>query len=248
MVTFRRSPRAARPRIPASVAIAAAAAVAVAATSFLRSFTALAELATDYGVPLSQAWTIPVAVDGLVIVATVSAAVSQRARGYAWFLLIAGTVLSVAGNGIHAWELTSSVTGVGIAVVPPIVTLAAVHLTIELARQNSSSETATAPDLDRDALPVDETPADSAPRPVSVLRIAPDVAPTATATVAPKRTPKPRPKRDESDDELRDEALRLVVSGLSLRATGEQIGVSKDKVHRWVKEHKAQQETAAAAS
>ncbi|MGN0126030.1 MAG: DUF2637 domain-containing protein, partial [Rhodococcus sp. (in: high G+C Gram-positive bacteria)] len=65
-------------RATVAVALAAVAAVAVAVTSFWRSFTAIAELAVEYKVPADQAWMIPVAVDGLVVVATVAAAVARH--------------------------------------------------------------------------------------------------------------------------------------------------------------------------
>ena len=159
-----------------AVAAAALAALAVAGASFYRSFTSLSELAVAYSFPVAQAWTLPISLDGLVIVATAAAAVSRRARWYAWALLVAGTVASVAANGIHAWELTASPIGVGIAVVPPLVTLAAVHLAIMLARQSDDAETATAIDRDPIGAPVDETdetPVEPEPRPVARLHVAP---------------------------------------------------------------------------
>lgn len=246
------------PPLGATVAATAAAvaAVAVAATGFWRSFTALADLATAYGVPPSQAWTLPIAVDGLVVAATVAAAARHNARWYAWALLVAGTVASVAGNGIHAWLITTSPIGVGIAVLPPLVTLAAVHLAILMARQQRDT-TVAATTIDRDPTvePVrDTTPAIPASRPVSVLHVAPSaatcdtparptaVAPTPTAPAATAATP----ATATTVDDTRTEALRLVASGQSIRAVGEHLGVSKDRVHRWVKAHR-DTETAAAS-
>lgn len=126
-----------RPRLATAAVVGAAiAAVVVAATAFLRSFTALSDLAMHFGVPADQAWTFPVGIDGIVVVATVAAAMRRRARWYSWFLLVVGTILSVAFNGIHAWMLTASGVGVGIAVIPPLVTLAAIHLAVVLAREH----------------------------------------------------------------------------------------------------------------
>ncbi|WP_395704828.1 helix-turn-helix domain-containing protein [Rhodococcus ruber] len=248
------------PPLGATVAATAAAvaAVAVAATGFWRSFTALADLATAYGVPPSQAWTLPIAVDGLVVAATVAAAARHNARWYAWALLVAGTVASVAGNGIHAWLITTSPIGVGIAVLPPLVTLAAVHLAILMARQQRDT-TVAATTIDRDPTvePVrDTTPTIPAPRPVSVLHVAPPavtcdtparptaVAPTPAAPAAPAATAT-KPAGATVDDDTRTEALRLIASGQSIRAVGEHLGVSKDRVHRWVKAHR---DTATAAA
>ncbi|XKU39109.1 helix-turn-helix domain-containing protein (plasmid) [Rhodococcus aetherivorans] len=44
------------------------------------------------------------------------------------------------------------------------------------------------------------------------------------------------PTAAQSADPLRDEALRLAAAGLSVRAVGEQLGISKDKVWRWVRQ------------
>ncbi|WP_288076791.1 helix-turn-helix domain-containing protein [Rhodococcus sp. (in: high G+C Gram-positive bacteria)] len=207
-----------------AVTAAALAALAVAAASFYRSFTSLSELAVAYSFPAAQAWTLPISLDGLVIVATAAAAVSRRARWYAWALLVAGTVASVVANGIHAWELTASPVGVWIAVLPPLVTLAAVHLAIMLARQQHDD----AADVDNKRPEIITTSPDEPaepepqPRPVTRLRVAPVV-----------------------DDELRTNAIQLVTEGHSLRAAGQKLGVSKDRVHRWVREHRAAQAAAA---
>ncbi|WP_326600474.1 DUF2637 domain-containing protein [Rhodococcus sp. PD04] len=238
-----------------AVVAAAIAALAVAGASFFRSFTALSELAVAYHFPTEQAWTLPIALDGLAIAATASAAVAKtrRGRGYAWFLLVAGTVASVVANGIHAYELTASPVGVGIAVVLPLVTLAATHLAIELARQHRDDETEPGTDRDRDAAPVDdETELETTPAPVALLRVAPDPEPVAEASVAPKATPvarKPRRIATAGDgDELRDRALRLVADGVTYRDAGAKLGVSKDRVYRWVKEQRATEAPVAAAS
>ncbi|APE10993.1 hypothetical protein BO226_19130 [Rhodococcus sp. 2G] len=241
-------------RATIAVTLAAVAAVAVAVTSFWRSFTSIAELAVDYKVPADQAWMIPVAVDGLVVVATVAAAVARHrvARAYSWALLVAGTIVSVAGNGIHAWQLTESPIGVGIAVIPPLVTLAAVHLTILLARQDS--DTATAPVCDTGPEPIratvtNESEQDATPRPVTRLRVASATTPRPAATppvatrpaapqrettiVAPRTTPTVAPMSD-TDDAVKRRALQLVAEGRTRRDVAAELGVSKDKVQRWV--------------
>ncbi|WP_343466457.1 helix-turn-helix domain-containing protein [Rhodococcus aetherivorans] len=234
------------PRRTLAVAAAAIAALAVAGASFYRSFTSLSELAVAYSFPAEQAWTLPISLDGLVIVATAAAAVSRRARWYAWALLVAGTIASVVANGIHAWELTASPIGVGIAVVPPLVTLAAVHLAILLARQSDGDETATATDHDPIVAPVDDETdeTDEPTRPVARLHVAPpvetpDVAPIPQRAAARRATPRP------VDDDLAATAIGLVADGMSLRAAGEKLGVSKDRVHRWVKAHREAQAVAA---
>lgn len=230
----------------AAVAGSAVAAVAVAALAFWLSFASLADLAARFGVPAGQAWAFPLVVDGLVVVSTVAAAAMTRHRWYAWALLVVGTIVSVAGNGIHAWHLTASSISVGIAVIPPLVTLAAIHLTIMLAQQGR--DTATGKPVTSDVSDFEHESEDvpdaiePAPRPVTRLHVARPVAvrdssaeqATLDLDVAP-----PTAAADALRDEaLRDEALRLVADGLSVRAAGEQLGVSKDRVHRWVKAHR----------
>ncbi|WP_418346215.1 DUF2637 domain-containing protein [Rhodococcus pyridinivorans] len=229
-------------RATVAVALAAVAAVAVAGTSFWRSFTAIAELAIDYKVPADQAWMIPVAVDGLVVVATVAAAVARHriARGYSWALLVAGTIVSVAGNGIHAWQLTESPIGVGIAVIPPLVTLAAVHLTILLARQDDSATQEPRRTTRDDTPTTDETPEPQpVMRTVTQLRVAPATPSRPAATPRQGHSPA-TPKANATDDELKAVAIRRVVEeGKTVRATGAELGVSKDKVQRWVTAYRA---------
>lgn len=226
----------------AAVAGSAVAAVAVAALAFWLSFAALADLAARFGVPAGQAWAFPLVVDGLVVVSTVAAAATHRHRWYAWALLVVGTVVSVTGNGIHAWHLTASSIGVGIAVIPPLVTLAAIHLTIMLAQQGRDAAAGDSVNRGDSGFEHESeskllAEAEQVPRPITRLHVAPlaterdsgaeqatldlDVAPPTAAV-----------------DTLRDEALRLVAGGLSVRAVGERLGVSKDRVHRWVKAHR----------
>lgn len=240
-----------------AVTLAALAAAAVAGTSFWRSFTAIAELAVEYKVPADQAWMIPVAVDGLVVVATVAAAVARHrvARAYSWFLLVAGSVASVAGNGIHAWQLTHSPIGVGIAVLPPLVTLAAVHLTILLARQGGDVALATVRDIEPEPIRAtlgEDTERDATPRPVTQLHVA-STKPVANAATPATATRQVRRvatrKSDATDAELRARAIHCVlVEGKTIRATGAELGVSKDKVQRWVTAHRATLDAAPVAS
>lgn len=238
-----------------AVALAAVAAVAVAASAFTRSFSALSDLAVMHQWPATEAWILPIALDGMIVVPTVAAVVRRSARWYAWFLLVAGTILSCAGNGVHAWLTTTSHIAVALAVIPPLVTLAAVHLTILLARQASDTATApasdTAPEPIRATVPAntdrddrtDTTPA----RPVTRLRVAPETAPRPAATPRQDHSPA-TPKANATDDELKTVAIRRVVEeGKTVRATGAELGVSKDKVQRWVTAHRATLERATVA-
>lgn len=225
----------------AAVAGSAVAAVAVAALAFWLSFAALADLAARFGVPAGQAWAFPLVVDGLVVVSTVAAAAMTRHRWYAWALLVVGTIVSVAGNGIHAWHLTASSIGVGIAVIPPVVTLAAIHLTIMLAQQGRDTATGkfVTSDVSGFERKSEEEPdvAAQAPRRVTRLHVARTVG-EHDSSVEQATLDLDVAYPTAASDTLRDEALRLVADGLSVRAVGEQLGVSKDRVHRWVKAHR----------
>lgn len=117
--------------------LTAVASTGVGALAMWLSFTSLSDLAVRYGVPEVQAFAFPLVVDGLVIVATVAAAAlkGRAASAYAWALLILGTIVSVAGNAVHANTVVGNPVAVGISVIPPVFLLVVTHLTILLARQ-----------------------------------------------------------------------------------------------------------------
>ncbi|MDV2476802.1 DUF2637 domain-containing protein [Rhodococcus zopfii] len=246
-----------------AVALVTTAALVVALAAFSRTFSALSGLAIMHQWPADQAWILPVSLDGMIVVPTVAAVVRQSARWYAWTLLVAGAVLSVAGNGIYAWLTAASHITVGLAVIPPIVTLGAVHLAISIARQDrdttkanaAESEHAPAVAPDDHNMARRDTDRDETPRPITRLRVAPatDPRPAATPSVAKPRASTQQTRTLDvtpaaATDELRAEAVRLVeTKGMTVRATGAKLGVSKDRVHRWVKEHRASSSTAATA-
>lgn len=115
--------------------LTAAASTAVTGLSFWMSFTALSDLAARNGIAEGQAPALPLIVDGLTIVSTISAYASHTRRGrvYAWALLILGTAVSVAGNAAHAYG--HGPIAVAIAVIPPLVQLFSIHLTMSLLSQ-----------------------------------------------------------------------------------------------------------------
>lgn len=105
--------------------------IGIAALSFWLSFVALADLARRSGFAEPQALAWPLIVDGLIVVSTAAAMAMPRA-GYPWALLVLGAAVSLAGNGIHAWELTRSPVAVCVSLVPPLWLLASTHLTVRL--------------------------------------------------------------------------------------------------------------------
>ncbi|UJD20874.1 hypothetical protein SEA_ZIMMER_36 [Mycobacterium phage Zimmer] len=119
-----------------ALGVATGGTVAVGGLAFALSFTALSDLAAHNGVPASQSWMLPLVIDGGVIVAT-AATVALKGR-YAWFLLLLGSLVSVAGNVAHAQP--HGLLPMFIAAVPPLWLLAATHLTVLLSRQGSDND------------------------------------------------------------------------------------------------------------
>lgn len=149
------------------VATAVAGTVLIALGAFWLSFTALADLAERAGIAASQAWVWPLIVDGIIVVATISAVVlapyGRRATWYPWALLVAGAVVSVSGNAAHAFVAAENTLpglwAAAISAVPPLVLLAITHLTVVL-----TSRTRPLGDREREA--ADESVSAEEPTPV----------------------------------------------------------------------------------
>ncbi|QGJ90184.1 membrane protein [Mycobacterium phage SheaKeira] len=135
-------------RILSAVPMATAGTVAVGGLSFALSFTALTDLAAGNGVPSSQAWMLPLVIDGGVIVATTATVALRRHGWYAWTLLLLSSLVSVVGNVLHAQP--HGPVGMFIAAIPPLWLLAATHLTVMLSRERGEGvavEGSVAPSL-----------------------------------------------------------------------------------------------------
>jgi hypothetical protein len=76
----------------------------VGVASFVLSFAALRDLATEAHIPHGWAWLFPLIVDGTIVQATVSmvALAHSRERRYFLRVLAAGALVSIAGNSLHA--------------------------------------------------------------------------------------------------------------------------------------------------
>lgn len=112
---------------------------AVGGLAFALSFSALSDLAEHSGVTPGQAWMVPLVIDGGIIVATAATVALNRHGWYAWTLLILSSMVSVAGNVLHAQP--HGPVAMFIAAVPPLWLLAATHMTVVLSRQSSGRET-----------------------------------------------------------------------------------------------------------
>jgi len=120
--------------------------VALAAGAFSLSFTSLMHLALRCNVEASQAWEWPLIVDGTIVVATVGAVAKSghKGTGYAWLLLAAGSLVSVAGNALQAIRLPSDEppwVAAAVAMIPPIALLASTHMTVILIRPDEPKPT-----------------------------------------------------------------------------------------------------------
>lgn len=199
-------------RVPATVAVAGTAGICGAA--FVLSFAALCDLAARSGV--TTPWLWPAIVDGLIVVATV--AVVAGAGRYAWCLLAAGALVSVAGNVLHA-ALPDGVLPVWlratVAAVPPIALVAVAHLAVLLRRHH------------QDATPEVEG-CDS-----EQLNHAAD---TATDRGDEHRDY----RRDEQSPDVAVDAkalgMELLRDRVSPNAVADQLGVHRTTVYRWRRE------------
>ncbi|WP_280241893.1 DUF2637 domain-containing protein [Nocardia abscessus] len=126
--------------------------IAVGAAAFRLSFATLKDLAVLAHIPASDAWLFPLIVDGTILLATFGVLVLANAPERRFFVtvLVVGSVVSVAGNSLHAvaagrelpWWASALV-----AAIAPISLLADTHglaLLIRAAQRDSASELAPA--------------------------------------------------------------------------------------------------------
>ncbi|WP_330233970.1 DUF2637 domain-containing protein [Nocardia sp. NBC_00508] len=172
--------------------------IAVGAAAFRLSFATLKDLAVLAHIPARDAWLFPVIVDGTILLATFGVLVLANAPERRFFVgvLVVGSVVSVAGNSLHAvaagrelpWWASALV-----AAIAPISLLADTHglaLLIRAAQRDSAPDTAPAPVVEPAAeqptpepesvsVPEPEPLPESAPEPVRVAELRP--VPTAPA-------------------------------------------------------------------
>ncbi|MGW4718394.1 DUF2637 domain-containing protein [Nocardia sp. NPDC004260] len=173
--------------------------IAVGAAAFRLSFATLKDLAVLAHIPASDAWLFPLIVDGTILLATFGVLVLAHAPERRFFVtvLVIGSVVSVAGNSLHAvaagrelpWWASALV-----AAIAPISLLADTHglaLLIHAAQQDSAPEPAPAPVVE----PADEraTP-EPEPEPVPVPE--PDPVPEPLPVPEPVRVAELHPVPD----------------------------------------------------
>ncbi|AHH17262.1 putative phage recombinase [Nocardia nova SH22a] len=147
----------------------------VGAAAFVLSFTTLRDLATLAHIPAGTAWLFPLIVDGTIIQATLGWLVLAKSaeRTYFVWVLAAGSLVSVAGNSIHAVANGHPLPGwlcAVVAAIAPISLLIDTHGLAVLFRAAQTASTTPAPSTEEVSEPVaaveDSSPA--APIPVSV--------------------------------------------------------------------------------
>ena len=86
--------------------------VGIAAVSFVLSFTSLRDLAALSAWPGWPSWLWPLIIDGTIILATLGIVAlapyrdQLRNRAFLWVVLTTAALVSVGGNGLHAWLAT----------------------------------------------------------------------------------------------------------------------------------------------
>jgi Protein of unknown function (DUF2637) len=122
--------------------------VGIAAVSFVLSFTSLRDLAALSAWPGWPSWLWPLIIDGTIILATLGIVAlapyrdQLRNRVFLWVVLTTAALVSVGGNGLHAWLATDHLVvwmrwgSAGLACVPPVALLATTHILAILWRFN----------------------------------------------------------------------------------------------------------------
>lgn len=121
--------------------VASVGALAVVGAAFTLSFDALRDIATAAHVRPSLAWLYPVAVDGAMAVAAVTAVVLRQMRQavwYPWTVVVAGAAISIGANALHAYVAGGAIAlpakwAMTVSAVPPLLLALSVHLLIVLA-------------------------------------------------------------------------------------------------------------------
>ncbi|MCM1014399.1 DUF2637 domain-containing protein [Brevibacterium sp. XM4083] len=226
-----------------AVVTAASGTVIIGAGAFWLSFVALADLAVRSGIAAGQSGIWPLLVDGLIVVATVAVVAldGRRTAWYPWTLLIGGAGVSVTANAAHA-ILTAdlsipAVLAAVVAAIPPVVLLAATHLTVVLTRPADHDDTMPSTPVETSALtgienteaseenaslePVEDSPASALP-----ALPAPDSAAASARETAPVAS-------GDSGSDRRVRAMELRGLGWSNKQIAREVGVHPSTVGRW---------------
>lgn len=213
----------------------------IAILAFALSYSKLFALAERAGYSPNMAHLWPLIVDGLAVVATLGV-LRLRKSGYAWFLLIASTSVSVVAAVASAMFPAGAlppVAAAAVSVVPPLCLLFAPHLAVQLMREAREDEEAANVELIDDATLEGEQLATNLEsedpsfnvEPATLNETEPDAAPTLELNIDPSMS------NAQIRAMQREEALKLVANTtLSLREIAQKVGVSDMSVGRWARE------------
>ncbi|WP_231387115.1 DUF2637 domain-containing protein [Nocardia sp. BMG111209] len=160
--------------------------IGVGAAAFRLSFSTLRDLAKLAHVPASDAWLLPLIIDGTIVQATAAVLVLSKSQERRWFtgVLVVGAVVSVAGNSLHAiangHELPAWACAV-VAAIAPVGLLVDTHGLALLLRTTARN---TQPD------PVPNPMTETAPEPIpepELVAPAPAPAPVPVAAAVRRR-------------------------------------------------------------
>ncbi|MEV0105512.1 DUF2637 domain-containing protein [Nocardia sp. NPDC050799] len=167
--------------------------VGVGAAAFRLSFSTLQDLARISGMPAADAWLFPLIVDGTILLATFGVLVCANHKSERRFflgVLIVGSLVSVAGNSVHAVVATDSPLGLFAALVAAVAPISLLVDTHGLALLFRVSTTQPEPEPESEPAPV-ALPAESSPDPVTDS--VPEPEPEPVAPPAPAPVPDPAP-------------------------------------------------------
>jgi hypothetical protein len=195
-------------------------------------------LADRSGIASGQAWAWPLIVDGIIVVATVSAVAlaGQRSAWYPWMLLGGGALISVTANAVHAIvSADADVPGVlaaAVAAVPPIILLAITHLTVILTRKPDDNP--PEPSSESPAAAVHQMPVPDAAPGLAPTRDMPELGQTSSESDAPiAENGENELPAVESPSDRRKRAWELRDAGWSNKRIARQFGVHASTVGRW---------------
>lgn len=176
--------------------VASVGTLAVMAAGFALSFDGIRRVGIAAYINPVLAWMLPVAIDGAMAVAMVTAIV-LRALGrtpiYPWLVVVAGAGISIACNALHAFVHAGAIElppriAMAVSAIPALTLALSVHLLVTLATAVVSARPAPSPAavtiaagqvVRPEPAPVDEEPetpeitADGVARPVTVPALAP---------------------------------------------------------------------------
>jgi hypothetical protein len=170
----------------------------VGAAAFRLSFSTLEDLARLARMPADDAWLFPLIVDGTILLATFGLLVCahhKSERNFFLGVLVVGSLVSVAGNSVHAVAAGQPLPGWAaalVAAVAPISLLVDTHglalLFRVAARQRAEAQSISEPE------PVSvSSPAESVPEPVTDPSPEPDPVSVPAPVLAPVPDPIPAP-------------------------------------------------------